>query len=217
MRFLVPAAILITLNWGLYIWAVNSEHILDSSLGYYLNPLVVFLLGVIIFQEKYTKLQLVAVALAFIGVLVSVIAYGSFPYISIGLSLTFATYGMLKKKAHSDPVASIAIESMIISPLAIIFAMCFMRDSISALNSTNILLLIGGGAATAIPLVLFASAINDIPFIIVGFFQYISPSLALIYGLLRGEKLSESQIVSFIFIGLGLIVFSTSLLRTSKR
>ena len=181
-----------------------------------MNPLMAFLLGVVIFREKYTKLQLVAVALAFVGVLISVIAYGSFPFISIGLSLSFATYGMLKKKAHSDPIAGIAVESMIISPIAVIVALGFMSGSIRAVGTTDMLLLIGGGAATALPLVLYAQAVNDIPFIIVGFFQYISPSLALIYGLISGEKPSSAQLVSFIFIGLGLIVFSTALIRISK-
>jgi len=213
MRFLIPASVMITMNWGIYIWAVNSGHILDSSLGYYLNPLVVFLIGIVLFKEKSTKLQLAAVALAFTGVMISVIAYGKFPVISISLSLTFATYGALKKKAHADPVASIAVESMIITPLAIAFALFFMSDSIRAVGTADILLLVGGGAVTAVPLVMYSSAVNDIPFIIVGFFQYISPSLALVYGLMRGEHLSASQVVSFLFIWLGLIVFSVALFR----
>jgi len=216
MRYLVPSAVLITFNWGLYIWAVNSEHILDSSLGYYMNPLIAFLLGVIMFREKYTKLQLVAVAFAFIGVLISVVAYGSFPYISLGLALSFALYGALKKKAHADPVSGIAVETLIILPFTIIFALIFLTDSIKSAGIADLMLLIGGGAVTAIPLILYSSAVNDIPFIIIGFLQYVSPSIALIYGLISGERLSTSQIVSFIFIGLGLVVFSIALVRQSK-
>jgi len=216
MRFLAPASILITFNWGLYIWAVNNGRILDSSLGYYMNPLVVFLLGTIIFKEKYVKLQLVAVAMALTGVLVSVIAYGSFPYVSICLAVSFSLYGVVKKKARADPVASITVESMLMMPFALVAALVFMTDSIKAVNPTDFLLLLGGGVLTALPLIMYSSSVNAIPLIIVGFFQYISPSLAMIYGLLSGEAMSAPRIVSFVFIGLGLITFSIALIRTSK-
>jgi len=216
MRELLPASVLITFNWGLYIWAINSGHILDASLGYYMNPLVSFLFGILVFREKSTKLQLAAVALAFAGVLISVIAYGSFPFVSVGLSLSFATYGVFKKRAGADPVAGITIESLVITPFALVFALCFMPSAVAAVSTSDALLLILGGALTAAPLVLFARAVNNIPFIIVGFFQYVSPSLTLIYGLIIGETLSAPQIVSYIFMGLGLIVFSIALIRQSK-
>jgi len=216
MRYLVPASVFITCNWGLYIWAVNSGRVLDSSLGYYMNPLTGFLLGVLMFREKYTRLQIAAVALAFTGVLISLIAYGSFPFVALSLTLSFATYGALKKKAHADPVASIAVETLFFAPIALVLALVFMPDSIKAVNPVNLLLLIGGGVATATPLVMFSRAVNEIPFIIVCFLQYISPSLALIYGLVSGESISRSQLVSFIFIGLGLVVFSIALFRISK-
>jgi len=216
MRYLVPAALLITFNWGLYIWAVNNGRVLDGSLGYYMNPLIAFLLGVLLFREKYLKLQLVAVALAFTGVLISLIAFGSFPVIAVSLALSFAFYGVLKKKAGADPAAGIAVESLVITPFALIFPFIFLTDSIAAVGFVELLLLIGGGVLTAIPLFLYARAVNDVPFIIVGFFQYVSPSLALTYGLITGEKPSHAQIVSFIFIGLGLIVFSVALLLKMK-
>jgi len=216
MRYLAPASLLITFNWGLYIWAVNNGRVLDCSLGYYMNPLIAFLLAVIIFREKYTKLQLAAVALAFTGVVISLVAFGSFPVVAIGLSISFAMYGVLKKKAHADPAASIAVESLLIAPFALTFSLMFMPESIAAVTAPEVLLLVGGGALTAIPLLLYARAVNDIPFITVGFLQYISPSLTLIYGLISGEKLPVSRIVSFIFVGLGLVVFSIALIRKSK-
>ena len=217
MRYLVPASVLISLNWGLYIWAVNNGRVLDSSLGYYMNPLIAFLLGVLIFRESYTKLQLAAVALAFTGVVISLVAFGSFPFVSICLALSFAVYGVLKKKAHADPAASIAVESLILTPFALASSLIFMTDNIISLNIMQISLLIGGGALTAIPLFLYARAVNDIPFLIVGFLQYISPSLALTYGLISGEMPNRSQLVSFVFIGLGLIVFSIALIRIAKK
>ncbi|MCL2201325.1 MAG: EamA family transporter RarD [Oscillospiraceae bacterium] len=216
MRFLVPAAFLIAFNWGLFIWAVNTGQIIYTSLGYYMNPLMAFVLGVVLFKEKYTVLQLVAVGLALIGLLISIFAYGRVPVISISLALSFAMYGVLKKKAGADPNASIAIESLLVTPFALIFAFGFMMDGVRALGTGEILLLIGGGAATAIPLVLYARAINDIPFTTVGFLQYIAPTLSIIYGLIIGIRPTESQIVTIIFIGLALIVFSIALVRIAK-
>jgi len=216
MRYLIPASILIALNWGLYLWAVTSGYVLDCSLGYYMNPLIAFLLGVLVFREKYSKLQLVAVGLAVTGVIISLIAFGSFPYISIGLALSFAVYGVLKKKVKAEPVASIAVESFLVAPFSVVLALFLLTGSVRPLNITDILLLAGGGVVTAMPLLLYAKAVNAVPFIIVGFFQYISPSLTLIYGLLTGETPSESQLVSFVFIGLGLIVFSIALVRTAR-
>ena len=217
MRYLVPAAMLITFNWGLYIWAVNSGRVLDASLGYYMNPLIAFLLGVVIFREKYLKLQLAAVALALTGVLISLIAFGSFPVIAVSLALSFALYGALKKKAGADPAAGIAVESLIMAPFALVFPFIFLSDSFTAVGFVELLLLIGGGVLTAVPLFLYARAVNDVPFIIVGFFQYIGPTIALTYGLIIGERPSNAQIVSFIFIGLGLIVFSVALLLKMKK
>jgi len=216
MQYTAPAAVLISLNWGLYIWAVNAGHVLDCSLGYYMSPLIAFLLGVLIFREKYTRLQLAAVALAFVGLLVSVITFGDIPYISIGLASSFAAYGVMKKLARTDPVAGIAAETLITTPFAIAVGLIFLSDGFRTLSTSDLLLLIGGGVVTATPLILYARSVNDIPLIIVGFFQYISPSLLLIYGLISGEMLTLAQLVSFIFIGLGLLVFSIALVRISK-
>ena len=151
MRYLLPSSVFITINWGLYIWAVNTGHILDSSLGYYMNPLVAFVLGILLFQEEHTRLQLAAVALAFAGVLISVIAYGSFPYISIVLALSFGAYGICKKKAGADPLAGIAIESLMMTPLMLILMLAFLMDSLRAVSFPELLLLIGCCAARSLP------------------------------------------------------------------
>jgi len=217
MKYLVPSSLLITFNWGLFIYAVNTGQIVYSSLGYYMNPLMAFMLGVIIFREKYTKLQLVAVGLALTGVVVSIVAYGRVPLISISLALSFAAYGVLKKLAQADPNSGIAIESLLMTPFALIFAFAFMTDGIIAVSTAEVFLLIAGGIATAVPLVLYSRAVNDIPFTTVGFLQYISPSLSLIYGLAVGIRPTESQVVSFIFIGLGLIVFSIALVKIARK
>ena len=212
VRYLIPAGIIVTANWGTFIWAVNAGHVLDCSLGYYMNPLIVFALGVILFREKCTKLQLVAVAFAVIGVLISVMAYGSFPYIAVVLAVTFGVYGTLKKMAHADPVAGIVVETLVVTPFAVAAALIFKSESIGSLGAVSILLLVGGGVATAIPMVLYSTCVNKIPFIVLGFLQYISPTIALVYGLMIGETLSQSQLISFIFIGIGLVAFSAAMI-----
>ena len=211
MRWLAPAALLVTFNWGLYIWGVNSGRVIECSLGYYMNPLIVFLLGVLLFREKCTRLQLFSVALAFAGVLISVIAYGDFPFISFGLALSFAAYGVLKKKAHVEPISGIAVETLIMTPFALAFAAFFRADGIAGLNTVEALLAAWSGAVTATPLILYGRSVNHIPFFIVGFIQYISPSISLVYAILVGETASTAQIISFSFIWLGLAVFSFTL------
>jgi len=217
MLYLAPASVLIIFNWGIYIWAVNSGRILDASLAYYMNPLINFVFATLVFREKATRLQIAAIALAFTGVLISVIAYGSFPYVSLILALSFAGYGVIKKKAHYDPVAGVAVESLLLTPFALAFCLLFMADNIKAVSGAEALLLIGGGLVTVIPLVLYSLAVNETPYIIVGFFQYISPSIQMIYGLVRGETLSEARLFSFVFIGLGLIVFSIAVVINHKK
>ena len=216
MRNLIPASVILTFNWGIFIWAVNSGHILDTSIGYFMNPLMVFLFGILLFREKSTKLQLTAVALAFTGVLISVIAYGSFPFVSVSIALSFAAYGVFKKKTGADPVVGITVESMVMAPFALVFALLVIPESFITVTTGGALLLVLSGVATAVPLIMYARAINEIPYIVVGFLQYIGPTISLIYGLTRGETLSASQIISYVFIILGLIVFSIALIRSSK-
>jgi len=148
---------------------------------------------------------------------VSLIAFGSFPYVAVALSLSFAVYGLLKKKAGTDPIAGITTESLITAPVALIIIFIMLPVDARAVSVTEMLLLAGGGALTALPLVLYSRSINSIPFIVVGFLQYISPTLSMIYALISGETPSASQLVSFIFIGLGLIVFSIALILLQKR
>ncbi|MBR5381986.1 MAG: EamA family transporter RarD [Oscillospiraceae bacterium] len=216
MKFLVPASLLITLNWGLYIWAVNAGHVLDCSLGYYMQPLAVFLFGVLLFKERCSRLQIAALALAAVGVLVSVVAFGSFPYIALGLAVSFALYGTMKKTAHADPIASICVETLLITPFAVAFALIFKGDGLARLTFGQVLLLIGTGLATGIPMVLYSRSVNNLPFIVVGFLQYISPTIGLVYGLLRGEEMTKARLASFIFILIGLIVFSVDMVKKTR-
>ncbi len=222
-RFLIPASILITLNWSLYIVAVATGHVIETSIGYYLNPLVSIVLGMVCFQERLTPLQWVAVALCATGIILFTIGYGSFPAIAICLAVSFGTYGAVKKRGGYPALEAIAVESAVMTPVAIVFAVvlaittgghAFMGSLESAEGWKTTALLVGGGAVTAIPLILFAKAANSIPLTLLGFLQYISPTLALIVGVfVFGEPFTTSHAVCFglIWCGCTLVIVDSLL------
>lgn len=220
MKFLIPAALFLLLDWGVFIVAVQTGHVLDTSLGYYIAPFVVFGIGIIIFKERPTKTVLIGMLMALLGVLFNIIynvvKYGKFPILSILLSLLFAIYGMLKKYAQVDSVVSIAAETLLMAPLAILFLLLFQRDAIASCTASDHLLLIGAGVITALPMILYSLGILKLPFIMLGFMQYISPTLSLISGLFLGEALTIDKTVTFLFIWAGLTIYLTALLRAEK-
>lgn len=220
MRFMLPAALTITINWGLYIWAVNAGHLLDASLGYYLNPLMAFAFGMLLFREKCGALEWVALGLAVVGVLIATIAYGAFPWIAVGLATSFAVYGMLKKYAGVSGITSIAVETILIAPFAVAF-LIFAPSSaavFSALTLKTGVLLVLTGVITATPMILFTHGVNRLPLTTVGFLQYISPTLQLLIGtLFFHEALTNERIVALVFFGAALVLYSIGMARRAKR
>lgn len=221
MRFLIPASILITLNWSLYIIAVSTGHVLETSIGYYLNPLISIILGMVCFHERLTPLQWIAVALCAAGIIFFTFGYGSFPVIAIALALTFGLYGAIKKRGNYPAIESIAVESAVMTPVAIVFAIIlafaigghgFLGEMESLEGWKTTFLFIGGGAVTAIPLILFAQAANSIPLSMLGFLQYVSPTLALLVGVFAfGEPFTLAHAVCFgcIWCGLALVAIDS--------
>lgn len=219
MKFLIPAAIVITLNWGLYIWAVNADHVIESSLGYYMNPLVVCLFGIVIFKEKVNAPQVVALLLALVGVVISTVQYGSFPLVAIALAVSFSLYGTLKKFAHVGGVEGVGVETLLVAPIALLFVI-FAPQSHASLEAMTLLQLffcVGSGVVTAIPLMLYSRGVNELPFVIVGFLQYIAPTLMLIIGIWQGEVFTPDQAISFGFIWVGLVVFSIGIILQDRK
>ena len=219
MRFVIPAAIMITINWGLYIWAVNAGHLLDASLGYYLNPLMVFAVGMLLFREKCGALDWIALALATVGVLVSTLAYGAFPWVALSLALSFGLYGTLKKLAGINGLTSIAVETILVAPFALAFLIFSPAShaAFAALTLKTGLLLLFTGVVTATPMILFTHGVNRLPFTTVGFLQYISPTLQLIIGtLIFHEALTRDRIVALVFFGAALILYSIGMARRAK-
>jgi len=215
MRFMVPAAIVITINWGVYIWAVNAGHLLDASLGYYLNPLMVFAIGMLLFREKCGVLEWIALVLATVGVVVSTVAYGAFPWVALALASSFGLYGTLKKLAGVSGLTSIAVETILVGPFALLYLLFAPAShaAFASLNATTAVLLFLTGAITATPLILFTHGVNRLPFTTVGFLQYISPTLQLLLGVLVfQEALTGDRIAAFVFFGAALVLYTVGLL-----
>ncbi|CAM4238390.1 EamA family transporter RarD [Vibrio neonatus] len=210
--YLVSSSVLIGLNWLIFIWAINSNHMLEASLGYYINPLVNILLGMIFLQERLRAIQWIAVALAFLGVAIELVAFGSIPYISFALASSFGAYGLLRKKVNLDAQTGLFIETLFLVPLTIIYWVFFANSETSNLlnNSLSLnTLLILAGLVTTAPLLCFTGAATRIKLSTLGFFQYIGPSLMFILAItIYDEHLSINKIITFMFIWIALVIFS---------
>jgi chloramphenicol-sensitive protein RarD len=217
----VIASLAITICWGLFIWAVNSGFVLESSLGYYMNPLFTFILSAVVLKERFTTYDAVAIILAAAGVIYRTVAYGRFPYVAIILAITFAAYGLAKKKAALDATVSLTIETAIFAPFCLaymVIASIGPASQLTTANAAEIIFLILSGAVTLAPLYLYSLGINGLPLIITGFLQYISPTLMLIIGVaVFGEPFDLPSIICFSLIWLGIAVFSAGRIMDARR
>ena len=205
------AAALIAVNWFVYVWAVNHGFILETSLGYFITPLVNVLLGVVILRERMRTLQWVALALAATGVGYLAIVYGDVPWIAIALAVTFGTYGLVKKKAPLRSVAGLTLETglLFLPALAfLVFAEARGTDAFLHADGTTKLLIAASGPVTTLPLVLFAAAVQRIPLSMIGILQFIAPTIQFVLGVLvYKEPFSHQQLVAFAFVWSAVIVF----------
>lgn len=211
---LMLASYLITANWFLYIFAVTNDRIVETSLGYYINPLVSMLLGVFFLKEKMAPAVKVAFVFAAAGVTVLTVSYGEFPWLAFGMAFSFAFYGFIKKTIKLDALRGLALETLFVLPVAAAYMIylfasgqaVFLHDS----GSTDFLLILSG-AATALPLFLFATGAPLIPMYMIGFLQYIAPTLMLLLGVLvYGEAFERIDLISFSFIWFALVLFTGS-------
>lgn len=220
MTYIFIASILIAFNWGLYIWAVNSNRIIDASLGYYINPLVAVALGVVIFKEKLSLWQGIAISTAFFGVIIKTLQYGKIPWISLGLAISFGLYGAMKKFVKANSIVGLTLETTMITPIAAIYIASRQFSGVGAFGREStvvILLLIGSGVVTAVPLLLFASAARRLPLSVIGFTQYISPTISLFIGIfMYHEGFTSIDMISFVFIWLALVMYSLSQISLNK-
>lgn len=216
---MVAAGITISFNWGTFIWAVNNGHIVETSMGYYINPLVSILFAVVFLRERLDKMQLAAITCAFIGVASMVYSFGKIPWVSLTLAFTFALYGLLKKILPVSALTSIMLETLLITPLALVYEYSLWQQGVSFYASGNlqvIMMLTGAGIVTAIPLLLFTAGARLLPLKIIGFLQYISPTLTLLIGVfVYNEAFTASHLLAFWWIWAALLLFIVSQLRSN--
>jgi chloramphenicol-sensitive protein RarD len=215
------AAIFISINWGTFLWAVNAGFVLQSSLGYFINPLLSIVLGVVFLRERLRLWQWAAIGLAAVGVLYLTVSYGAVPWISLTLATSFGLYGLIKKKAPLGSVHGLALETGWLFLPALLWLLISDLAGHGAFLHTGRLVdvaLICGGLITIIPLVLFAAALQRVPLSLVGFLQYINPTLQFLLGVLvYHEPFSQAQLIGFSIVWLALVFFGIEGLVASRR
>jgi len=219
LAYIAVCSLLITFNWFLFIWCVNNGHIVDSSLGYYINPLMSVFLGTFVLKERLDLGQKAAIAVAAAGVVTMIVVYGSFPWIPMSLAASFAVYGLLKKKIALDSSAGLAVETLITAPFALVFLSYLGISGNGAFGSSlfTTAILVLSGIVTAVPLLLFAEGAKLVKLSTIGFLQYISPTISLFIGIfLYNEKLTEANMIGLCFIWAALAVYSYSMLRPQR-
>ena len=217
MRRLVPAAVFLLADWAVFLIAVGSGHVLDASLGYYINPLLLFAAGVIIYHENITPHRLLALGVAFVGVLVSTVAFGVFPTLPMLIAVNWAVYASIKKNVKLEGIVSIAVETLMMSPFAAAFLVLFKRPALAAFGVKEAFVMLGGGIITALPMFLYADSVSALPLVFMCFAQYLSPTFNLLCSLILKESFSRSQLISLAFFLAAIIIFSVGELMTQKR
>lgn len=211
-RYLLMAAgICITANWGGYIWAVSNNHIIDSSLAYYMSPILTMGLGGLFFGERLEKYQWLSIGLMVTGVVLAMIGYGTIPYVAILIAVSFTTYGILKKQVKSSPMACLLIETMTVLPFAV--AAILYLDGAGAgasgvLMGWRWMLLPLAGAVTTVPLIFFARGIRHVSYSLAGVLMYLNPTLQLLIGVaFYGEAFTQIHLILFLFVWVGILVY----------
>lgn len=220
LKILTASALLIGANWLIYIWAIGANHVLETSLGYFLNPLVNVLMGVVLLKERLTRAQGIAVALAATGVAVLAAGASSGLWISLSLAGTFATYGLLRKIAPVESLEGLAIETILLVPLAAAYLGWLATRGELAFGTDPYLtwLLVFSGIMTATPLLLFAAAARRLRYSTLGLLQYLAPTIQFLLAVLAyGEPLTTAHIVCFVLIWTGLVIYAADGLRRAPK
>jgi chloramphenicol-sensitive protein RarD len=220
LRLLAVASALITVNWGTFIYAVNSDHVVETSLGYFITPLVSVALGVTVLGERLKRHQQVAIAIAAVAVAVLAIDYGRPPWIALTLALSFGTYGLVKKRADVDGAQSLAIETALLAPAALAFIVWLEAAGDGTMftqDASHIWLLVVSGIVTAVPLILFGVAAIRVTLTTIGILQYLAPTLHFLIGVLvNGEPMPLSRLAGFALVWLALAIFTAGAVRSAQ-
>jgi len=214
---LLAASALISINWGVYIWAVTHGHVVDAALGYFINPLVTVALGVLVFRERIGRWQLFALLLAVVAVVILIVEVGAPPYVAVGLAASFALYGLVKKVVVADPRVSVAVETFLALPLAggyLIVLAVLGQGHFLHYGTGHAVLVMLAGPVTAIPLLFFAAAAQRLPLITMGLLFYLNPAMQMALGVLIGhEPMPVGRWIGFALIWVALVVMTIDALR----
>jgi len=218
---LALAATLITVNWATYIWGVNNGHVVETALGYFINPLVTVLMGVFILGERLRPWQWAAMGVAGFAVVVLTVDYGRLPWVALVLALTFGSYGLCKKQAGAPAIESITFETMLIGPLALGYLVWLGAQGDSAFTSHgpgHALLFMTTGIVTAVPLICFGGAAIRVPMVTLGLLQYLTPTLQFLLGVLYfHEDMPAGRWVGFVLVWVALAIFTVDSVRHQRR
>ncbi|WP_445619834.1 EamA family transporter RarD [Kushneria sp. Sum13] len=218
---LMASALLISCNWGVFIWAVSSHHVLQASLGYYINPLLNVVLGLIFFRERLRPLQIAAVLLAAAGVLIMVVGFGRVPWVSLILAGSFGVYGAIRKRIAVDSITGLYIETMLLLPFALLWlgGLYWQQEAVFLQGSLfTDALLVGCGLITVLPLVLFTMSARRLKLGTLGLIQYFTPTLHLLTGVfIFGETFNQANLVTFACIWAGLALYTVDTLRAQRQ
>jgi chloramphenicol-sensitive protein RarD len=218
LAWLAISALLIAGNWSIYIWAVNSGRVLETALGYYINPLIGMAAGALIFRERIDRLGYLAIALAAGGVIVQAVAIGGLPIVSLALALSFGAYGIVRKRVAVPAQAGLLVECLLLAGFGLAYVAWLQAKGAGHLGASwpATLWLLSCGPFTAVPLVLFAWAVRRIPLSSLGFLQFLGPTTGFIVGVAEGEQLSPLRALSFVFIWGGAVVFAYAAWKRSR-
>ena len=217
---LVCASALISANWAIYVYAVNNGHVVDAALGYFVNPLVSVLLGVLIFRERLNRAQLVALLIALAAVILLSVEVGDVPVIALGLAGSFGLYGAVKKVVAVDPPVSVGLEAAIAAPLAIGYLVALQLGGHGQFTNHgpgHLVLMILAGPVTAIPLLFFAAAAHRLPLVTLGLLMYLNPAMQMTWGVVVGhEPMPPGRWIGFALIWVALVVFTVDAVRRAR-
>lgn len=214
------AAALISVNWGLYIYAVFAGRVVEAALGYFMSPLVSVLLGVLVLRERLRRMQVAAVAVGTVAVVVIAVEAGSLPWIALSLACSFGLYGLLKSLIPLSATAGVTAEGLVLGPLAVAVVVAFEVSGTGTLTghgAGHVLLLMAAGPVTAVPLLLYGAAARRVPLSTIGVLMYLNPILQFLWGVLVvGEAMPPTRWIGFVLVWIALVVFTADLVRTSR-
>jgi chloramphenicol-sensitive protein RarD len=217
LAWLALSALLIAINWMVFIWAVNDGRVLETSLGYYLNPLLNMAVGALLFRERISRLGVLAIGLASVGVTLQAFALGHLPWVSLALAITFCGYGVVRRRVAADAQAGLLIECLYLAVPSVLFlAWLALTGGMGATSPAALIWLVACGPMTALPLVMFSWAARRIAFSTLGFIQFIAPTMTFVMGVSQGEPFTPLRAASFAFIWGGVAVFVWAALRAAR-